>query len=28
VILPKTRTKKKLDCDTHKQVHKHSWKLC
>jgi hypothetical protein len=24
VILPKTRTKKKLDCDTHKQVHKHS----
>jgi hypothetical protein len=24
VILPKTRTKKKLDCDTHKQVHTHS----
>ena len=28
VILPKTRTKKKLDCDTHKQVNKHSRKLC
>ncbi len=24
VILPKTRTKKKLDCDTHKHVNKHS----
>ena len=24
VILPKTRTKKKLDGDTHKQVNKHS----